>query len=794
MAGELAEISRGPKPNTTPDPFMEIIEQELRGASRPQLEAAVEKGPSGTAAVAARILSTLKGGWTSVKSLFEKSDDDRLMEIAYEVVYDKAPMTWKEKALTKIMEILAIGKCGLKGAAHVAGSSLAIFSPTKLAQMLKGSRVQLINSRYAGIKVPKGGRVSSVPRLFLASRYSPIKLPTLQNIRGKVAKEVLENSKAEPGITREALSARMARGMGMSAAAIRRALESGTLTMPKGRVSSSRYNVPTRPAVLVLAENELKQLAENLGGSKTPAQLLRDPRAMAILARRLAVPGKPLNKNAALAMYQSLKAAASPTPRMSKARYERMVPWRIAQQGSGKTETARMSKARYPKKNNMGKNKEEMENFIKTLATGTNLPATYAGEQVESGANWASVRNKPLALGQQGQAAVEARLKTLLEAKKIKNAINLAVKYRKMATNVAEWQALGLTAPNSGTRTQNLMNMYRTYGRSLSSTGRNKITSLLRQKASNAARALRSGGLESNRLRLWASHLAANRNANYASNFLPALREYIRREASNRNATSAMRRLNRIRANTAGLNVAENIASAQRQIANRLRREQNNKRRLLNANRASRGLAPLARPIPYYPSQPRPTGNGNLRPTFEAPPNQPQFGAVPRPMPQIPPMPIMAPIENTLPPAEKNAVLNAGGANKALNLVENAGGLTNVVKTANILKSVGNNPNAAVAAGANAKNVKIVLQLGGANNALKVASAVPKLKKRRRSKAKKAAPKPKPPRVKEIKKLIEYLGSKENLVKRLPNKENKEKKLTKKQIVSKITRHLLRKN
>jgi hypothetical protein len=290
---------------------------------------------------------------------------------------------------------------------------------------------------------------------------------------------------------------------------------------------------------------------------------------------------------------------------------------------------------------------------------------------------------------------------------------------------------------------------------------------------------------------MWSAHLSSNPEAaNYATNFMPALRNYIKREAGNRNATSAMRRLERIRVNTSGLNVRENIASAQRQIMERIRHEQNNKRRLQNANRASRGLAP----IPYIPSQPRPSGFGNLRPTFEAPPNQPQFGAVPRPMPQIPPMPIMAPIENVLPPAEKNAVLNAGGANKALNLVENAGGVTNVVKTANILKSVGNNPNAAVAAGANAKNVKIVLQLGGANNALKVANAVPKLKKRRRSKAKKAAPKPKSPRVKEIKKLIEYLGSKENLVKKLPNKENKEKKLTKKQIVSKITRHLLRKN
>jgi hypothetical protein len=173
-------------------------------------------------------------------------------------------------------------------------------------------------------------------------------------------------------------------------------------------------------------------------------------------------------------------------------------------------------------------------------------------------------------------------------------------------------------------------------------------------------------------------------------------------------------------------------------------------------------------------------------------------------MPRIPNSPILAnigrqrrpaePIENYLPPAEKNAILNVGGANKAINLVENAGGAANVAKTANILKGVGGSPEAAVAAGANAKNVKIVLQLGGPNNALKVASAVPKLKKRRRSKKKAAKAAPKPPRVKEIKKLIEYLGSKNNLVKKLPNKENREKKLTKKQIVSKITRHLLRKN
>jgi hypothetical protein len=191
---------------------------------------------------------------------------------------------------------------------------------------------------------------------------------------------------------------------------------------------------------------------------------------------------------------------------------------------------------------------------------------------------------------------------------------------------------------------------------------------------------------------------------------------------------------------------------------------------------------------------------------FEAPVNRPQYGAVPRPMPRIPNMPIMAnmgrqsspplpqmPLENILPPAEKNAVLNVGGANKAINLVENAGGASNVVKTANIMRNVGGSPEAAVAAGANAKNVKIVLQLGGPNNAVKVAAAVPKLKRRR---SKKKVPKkkaPKPARVKEIKKLLGFLGAKANLQKKLPDKNNREKKLSKKEIVGKLTRFLLRK-
>ena len=301
-----------------------------------------------------------------------------------------------------------------------------------------------------------------------------------------------------------------------------------------------------------------------------------------------------------------------------------------------------------------------------------------------------------------------------------------------------------------------------------------------------------------------------------ATTYVESLKRAINRLGSRTNSIRVNEnRLARIAGAVRGVrkvtSVTNAIRNAQGRIS-RMRREENSRRR-------ERGLAPLAPAprnygynnrgssrIPYYPSNVRPSSYGNMRPGFVPPPNRPQPGIVPmppplQPFPAIPannrsrqaPPPNMRP-ENLLPPTEAAAVTNVGGINKAINLVENAGGVTNVVKTANILKTVGNNPNAAVAAGANAKNVKIVLQLGGANNALKVASAVPKLKKRRRSKkAKKAAPKPKAPRVKEIKKLIKFLGTKEELVKKLPDPENKEKKLTKNQVVAKITTHLLRK-
>jgi hypothetical protein len=337
----------------------------------------------------------------------------------------------------------------------------------------------------------------------------------------------------------------------------------------------------------------------------------------------------------------------------------------------------------------------------------------------------------------------------------------------------------------------------------LNRTLQNNLDKTLRTKMYEQANRISRENIDYQRLQRIATAVRNTRNnLPGSSTFKNSLKRYINRLGNRvdkiRSNENTIMRLASASRGLTGINLS--LRNAQARIV-RLRRRENN-------NRRSRGLPPQQQllrneRIRYEPEPQRLRGYGNIPPVFAPPPNMRQPGIIPMPPPPAPPRalpvnnyrqtpaPAPQPLETYLPPMEQAAVENVGGVNKAINLVENAGGPSNIVKTANILKTVGNNPNAAIAAGANAKNVRIVLQLGGANNALKVASAVPKLKKRRKSKKE---PKPKPPRVKEIKKLIKYLGSKKNLVRRLPNEEDREKKLTKDQVVSKITRHLLRKN
>ena len=172
----------------------------------------------------------------------------------------------------------------------------------------------------------------------------------------------------------------------------------------------------------------------------------------------------------------------------------------------------------------------------------------------------------------------------------------------------------------------------------------------------------------------------------------------------------------------------------------------------MNENRNRRGLAPLPAPRnnrrPNNYAAPR----GNMGGVFRPPPNQP----VPNlraPMNMGPPLNM----------GEVKAINNVGGPNKALNLVQNAGGSNEVLRAANQLKEAGGSPELAVAKGANAKNIKIVLQLGGANNAAKVATAAPKLRKRRRTKKTKKTKTKGRPKIAAIKKLLRSLPKKKLL-------------------------------
>lgn len=812
----------------------------LKNASRPELEEAVKKGDPPLAAAATFLLSKLKGGWDAIASLWRTTPEDRVMKIYSEIVHGHPPPTFKEKITKKLFEILTISKTGLAAAGRAAGIALQIFSPSKLASIIHGDRVKYMNFRYKLLNSPK---VALSGRSLLNSRYASI---TKQNFKNKILKTKLQIIKRLGGNENDPrigpLLSKKLKEIGVSispAQAI--AAAAGKLSMNTGRLSTSRYEVIGTPKLYTNAQQSLETLASQLG--MTPAQVLKDPRAAIILARMIATPGgSTMSEENAKKLYKRLEMDIAPLNRVSKKRYNkinfknktsiaeylekydislnelRKIPGEVAAATGSSLQTIknyinkmkpRIGGGRYNKMTSQqearvppGSTKlstSNMEAFSRVLVNGGTIPPAFAGLQIPAGGN--------ISTGILISNSAKARLSSQLVKMSPQEAINLAIKYRKMNSANAEFAALGVGRIGQNTKTENLMRIQATYKANLSNAARNRLNKLVSSKARMAIGALRNGTLDYDRLRMWARHLGSNRESQYYSNFRSALQNRIRRITNNRNATSSMRRLQNLRSAAAGMGANRNIESAEREIMEKMRREQNEKRRIQNANRTSRGLAPMYRNrnrgIPYSISQPTPRGYGNMQVAFEAPVNRPQYGAVPRPMPRIPNMPIMGrqsspplpqmPLENILPPAEKNAVLNVGGANKAINLVENAGGASNVVKTANIMRNVGGSPEAAVAAGANAKNVKIVLQLGGPNNAVKVAAAVPKLKRRR---SKKKVPKkkaPKPARVKEIKKLLGFLGAKANLQKKLPDKNNREKKLSKKEIVGKLTRFLLRK-
>jgi hypothetical protein len=159
-------------------------------------------------------------------------------------------------------------------------------------------------------------------------------------------------------------------------------------------------------------------------------------------------------------------------------------------------------------------------------------------------------------------------------------------------------------------------------------------------------------------------------------------------------------------------------------------------------------------PPPRYNSGPAPRYN-NIGPGAPPPaPARPQFNITGAPPPRInlPPVNIgtaAAPASNrtgalpvNLPANEATAIKQLGGVNAAANKINQAGGPTNVAKTANALQKAGGNQNRAVAEfGADPKALKLVIEVAGptrnynkVNNALnglnKVATKIRHKRKR----------------------------------------------------------------
>jgi hypothetical protein len=305
------------------------------------------------------------------------------------------------------------------------------------------------------------------------------------------------------------------------------------------------------------------------------------------------------------------------------------------------------------------------------------------------------------------------------------------------------------------------------------------VSNLINAKAKNPQNASRINRALDERLKVEIRNVSYNpvpekikKYINYLSvlpkgNWKYDLIDIIRQKVSeiNHNAASTQQAKNKLRnlrttlgvariQNSLGLSgtrqeITKIFVQAERNFNRRLMEE---KKQKMNENRNRQGLPPL----PNIPT----------RPVFSPPPNHAQVNLAPPPLNM----------------SEQRAIENVGGENKALNLVQNAGGPNNVLRAANQLKEAGGDPVTAIARGANAKNVKIVLQLGGVNNATKVVAAVPKIVKRKKAKSR--------PRVAAIKKLLKSLPKKKLLAVLPAANKNAIKNKNKANVATRVTSYL----
>lgn len=201
-----------------------------------------------------------------------------------------------------------------------------------------------------------------------------------------------------------------------------------------------------------------------------------------------------------------------------------------------------------------------------------------------------------------------------------------------------------------------------------------------------------------------------------------AIRKDIRNASRNKNAKYEM---NRIRQNLKLNMLPVRDRNIRRTFEEELRILKNREKRYetayKNERRSNTGPGPLPGGFPGgFPGAPPPPQAfpGGFAPP---PPSFPSFApppAAPRNrfvLPGAAPSNFgPAPNMGGLPPTEANAVKNVGGVNAAVNKVANAGGSTNVAKSANALqKAQGDEQRAVAEFGADPKALKLVVQVAG---------------------------------------------------------------------------------
>lgn len=328
----------------------------------------------------------------------------------------------------------------------------------------------------------------------------------------------------------------------------------------------------------------------------------------------------------------------------------------------------------------------------------------------------------------------------------------------------------------------NVFNLLRKYTNSRNANKRKAIENAIDDKLLAAVSNLKNKGT-SYRITQYGVILRALHARNTfpgRSIIIGSIRNNIRRAAKSSNAKYELERIKKnLEMNKLPIrdrNIRETFNDEFRIIKNRERRYESayggNRRRNNNYGGGLFGGGRLPRPRynnmgPRYNAGPAPRYN-NMGPGAPPPaaPARPLFNITGAPPPRInlPPVNIgtaaaPAPPSNqtgalpiNLPANEAAAIKQLGGVNAAANKINQAGGATNVAKTANALQKAGGNQNRAVTEfGADPKAIKLVIEVAGptknfnkVNNALNGLNKVAtKIRRKRKTTPSKVRPKKK---------------------------------------------------